>query len=186
MKKQHRTPQLTTEQGTEQWELTLQDRVVVRCTFCLPQITAEGRGPERIARHYRRLEQHWRNYIQKELYLYACLDCADRMAAGRAFRPWQARLKGEVRYCRGGLLSLRLEWSECRGYRPAVGAVWGDCWLVEEGALCKLGSFAPHRRLKKRYFCKTTGLKEILEYYLAEDGIHIVDKCGRECAVQIG
>lgn len=186
MKQKRQKPRLTAEPGEESWDMTLQGQVVARCTIRLPKLTATGRGPGRIAAHYRRLERLWRDYIQKELYLYACLDYANRMAQGRTFKPWKGDLAGEVVYDKGGVLSLRVTWSERRGYQRPGEAVWGDCWLVEQGSVCPLASFAPHKRLKRRWLWSKAGIgKEAKEFYLAEDGLHLLSPRGREEVVRV-
>lgn len=186
MKQPRQSPQLTIGPGEESWDMTLQGQAVLRCGICLPKLTAVGRGPGRIAAHYRRLERLWREYMQKELYLWACLDYANRCVQGRSFKLWQGRLEGEVVYDGGGLLSLRMTWTEKRGYERPVCVTWGDCWLVEQGSVCPLGAFLPHKRLKKRWIGAKTGLKErVSEFCLGEDGLHLLTPTGQEHILRV-
>lgn len=185
MKRRERTP-IQLSMGQERWEKTLQGRPVVRCAMVLPRIEGGGRGGRAMERHYRRLEELWRRYIDRQLYLYACLELADRTARERPFRVWQAELVCRICWQQSGLISLRTQWTERRGWDRAGTAVWGDTWDTRQGTEYPLGAFAPHRRLGGRWLARRAGAKRPNgQFCLGEDGIHLWDRQGEEHVVRM-
>ena len=76
--------------------LTLEKIPVLELELSVPQLTGGGRGGERISRYYQRLAGAWRSRWGRETYWNACLDLARCREVSRPFRPWAARLSGEV------------------------------------------------------------------------------------------
>lgn len=116
------------------WQLTLQGEPVLTCQLTRPQLTGRGRGVRAINRYYQRVAETWKRRWDRELYLRACLDLADRTAAGKSFQPWQAQVDTCVTLDNGELLSLWQEGRERQGNRPAFVVRTGDSWHVQTGA----------------------------------------------------
>ena len=155
MKGKRTPPELTVEVGSRAWDYTLQGEPVLRCELSWPELTGTWRGVASIARYYRRVVREWEGRWQRELYLYACLDFADRQAAGKPFRVWTARLTTCITRQEGGVLSLWQEGEEQRGFeRPEV-VRRGDSWSLDSGTplslrqVC-LGKRGWRRRLLKQ------------------------------------
>lgn len=133
MKGKHAPPELTVEIGRREWDCTLQGEPVLRCELSWPEISGTWRGVAPIARYYRRVVREWERRWQRELYLYACLDFADRTAEGKPFRVWTARLTTCITRQEGGVLSLWQEGEEQRGFERPEAVRRGDCWSLSSG-----------------------------------------------------
>lgn len=118
---------------TEKRLLTLEKVPVLELSLSYPQISGGSRGGERISRYYEKLAQAWRSRWSRESYWHSCLELAACREAGRAFRPWQARLEGEVRFQDEKLLSIRMDAWEVRGNRRPLQVRTGDNWALPEG-----------------------------------------------------
>lgn len=170
------------------WEMTLGGEQMLACTMHIPHVDGTGRAAKRIARHYKRLETLWTNYVRRELYLYACLEFAQRQEQSRPFRAWQGRLDCKLSWQRGGIAGLRVSWWERRGFRAPEERVWGDTWYLDSGEVCTLGAFAPHKRLGAIWISGRPGVKELgrcREFYPAADGLHLIGRGGQEGTVQM-
>ena len=150
MRKAKEPPQLTVELKREEWERTLQGEVVLRCVLTWPECTGTWRGLERIGRYYRRAAEEWRRRWEREVYLRACLDLADRRAQSKPFKVWTARLDTCITRQGDGLLSLWQEGTEVWGYDRPLVLRRGDTWSLAEGAPRTLRSFLSGRGWKKR------------------------------------
>ena len=108
----------------------------------VPQLTGGGRGGERISSYYQRLAGAWRSRWGRETYWNACLDLVRCREASRPFRPWAARLSGEVLFQDEGTLSIRMDAREVRGDGRPLQVRTGDLWKLPEGVplLCRCGA----------------------------------------------
>lgn len=150
MKRTEARPELKVEVKRQEWELTLEGEPVLRCVLTRPECNGTWRGLNAVQRYYDHVSEVWRNRWEKELYVHACLDLADRRAAGRPFRKWQAELVTQVTLQEGGLLSLWQEGREIRGYDRPLMLRRGDTWSLTEGVPRTLASFFPEDRRWKR------------------------------------
>ena len=170
------------------WDMTLGGQQVVTCTMCLPRVEGTGTAVRRLAGHYRRLEKLWTDYVRRELYLYACLELAQKQERGSAFRPWQGTLECKIGWQKGGVVGIRVRWREQRGFRSAQQRTWGDAWYTDSGEVCTLRAFAPHKRLGARWLRNRPGGEAIgrcRQFYPDLDGLHLIDRAGRERTVRI-
>ena len=133
MKGKKRTPELTVEVAERTWEYTLQGEPVLHCELSWPEVRGTWKGVAPISRYYRRVVKEWERRWQRELYLEACLDFADRQAAGKPFRVWTARLTTCVTRQEGGVLSLWQEGEEQRGFERPERICRGDSWSLVSG-----------------------------------------------------
>lgn len=157
MKGKDPRPELKVEVKRQEWELTLEGEPVLCCVLTRPECTGTWKGLDAIGRYYSRVLEVWRNRWEKELYVHACLDLADRRAAGRPFRKWQAELVTQVTLQEGGLFSLWQEGRETRGYDRPLMLRRGDTWSLAEGAPRTLASFFPkERRWKRKVLAQVT------------------------------
>lgn len=158
MKRKQIEPELTVELKRQEWEMTLEGERVLCCVLTWPELSGTWKGLKAINRYYSRVTQSWRGRWEREVYLRACLDLADRRAQGRPFRPWQAELNTQITRQEGGLLSLWQEGTERVGYDRPVTVRRGDTWSLESGAPRTLASFFPkERRWKKRVLEQVEG-----------------------------
>ena len=134
MKGKQIAPQLQVEVQRRAWERTLQGETVLRCEMRCPELSGTWRGLPAIARYYRRVEREWERRWERELYLRACLEFADRRAAGKPFRVWTARLTTCVTRQEGNLLSLWQEGEEQRGFERPEALRRGGTWQLDSGA----------------------------------------------------
>lgn len=151
MKKKRTEPELVVEMKRQEWEMTLEGECVLCCVLTWPECTGTWSGLDAINRYYSRVIQRWRRRWEREVYLHACLDMADRRAQGRTFRPWQAQLSTQITRQEGDVLSLIQDGTEQAGYDRPVTVRRGDTWSLAQGVPRTLGSFFPkERRWKKR------------------------------------
>ena len=151
MKQARTEPELTVEVKDQEWELTLEGEPVLRCELTWPECIGTWQGLRDINRYYDRVVQVWRERWEREVYVQACLDLADRRAQGRPFRPWQAKLTTQITREGEGLLSLVQDAAEQAGYDRPVTVRRGDTWSLDSGVPRTLASFfSPNRRWKKR------------------------------------
>ncbi|MBQ3135024.1 MAG: DUF3298 domain-containing protein [Oscillospiraceae bacterium] len=136
--KQVQQPQM--EMLREEWKLTLQGESVLIGRLSYPRFTGDGRGVRAINRYYRRVAETWKRRWNRELYCRACLDLADRGAAGKRFQPWQAELTTCVTLTSGDRFSLWQETKEQQGNQPPFVVRRGDSWNVRTGAPITLAS----------------------------------------------
>lgn len=151
MKKERTQPELAVEVKRQEWELTLEGETVLRCVLTWPECTGTWRGLEAINRYYSRVMQAWRGRWEREVYLGACLDLADRRAQGRPFQPWQAEVNTKITRQEDGLLSLYQDGMERAGYDRPVAVRRGDTWSLGSGAPRTLASFFSKERRWKKY-----------------------------------
>ena len=102
--------------------LTLEKIPVLEMDLSVPQLTGGGRGGERISRYYQRRE------------------------VSRPFRPWAARLSGEVLFQDEGTLSIRMDAREVRGDGRSLQVRTGDLWKLPEGVPLPVRSYFPGDR----------------------------------------
>lgn len=141
---------MTEKRGKEplpqvQWKeekrvLTLEKIPVLELELSVPQLTGGGRGGERISRYYQRLAGAWRSRWGRETYWNACLDLVRCREASRPFRPWAARLSGEVLFQDEGTLSIRMDAREVRGTAGPSRCAPGICGSCPRGSLCRCGA----------------------------------------------
>ncbi|MBO5340058.1 MAG: DUF3298 domain-containing protein [Oscillospiraceae bacterium] len=149
MKKPHQD--LSVQVKREDWELTLQGEPVLSCTLTWPELAGGGKGTAAINRYYRHAAGMWRSRWEREVFLHACLDLADRRARSRPFKPWQVQLTTHITLRTDELLSLWQEGTEQQGFERPLSLRRGDTWSVADGAPRTLASFFPgERRWKKR------------------------------------
>ena len=120
--------------------LTLEKIPVLELELSVPQLTGGGRGGERISRYYQRLAGAWRSRWSRENYWRACLDLARCREASRPFRPWTARLSGEVLFQDENTLSIRMDAREVRGTAGPSRCAPGICGSCPRGSLCRCGA----------------------------------------------
>ena len=148
-------PELAVEVKCREWELTLEGESVLRCVLTWPECTGTWRGLDAVRRYYSHVLAVWSNRWEKELYVHACLDLADRRAAGRPFRKWQAELVTQITLQEDGLLSLWQEGRESRGYERPLLLRRGDTWSLAEGVPRTLASFfSGDRRWKRKVLAR--------------------------------
>ncbi len=151
MKKKQIEPELTVEVKEQVWNMTLEGEPVLHCVLTWPELKGTWKGINAINRYYSRVVQIWQRRWEREVYLRACLDLADRRAKGRPFQLWQAQLTTQITRQEGELLSLIQDGTEQAGYDRPVTVRRGDTWSLDQGAPRTLGSFFPkERRWKKR------------------------------------
>ena len=151
MKKKQAEPQLAVEVKQREWEMELEGEPVLHCVLTWPELKGTWKGISAINRYYSRVTQTWQTRWEREVYLGACLDLADRRAQGRPFRPWQVQLTAQITRQEGDLLSLLQDGTEQAGYDRPVTVRRGDTWSLAQGVPKTLGSFFPkERRWKKR------------------------------------
>lgn len=148
MKKPHQD--LTVQVKQEDWELKLQGEPVLSCTLTWPELAGGGRGTEAINRYYRHAVGAWRARWEREVFLHACLDLADRRMQGRPFRVWKAQLATQITLHTEELLSLWQEGTECRGFERPLSLRRGDTWSLADGAPRTLASFFEKKRRWKK------------------------------------
>ena len=100
----------------EEKKLKLRGEPVLSLAFSWPEIQRGGRGGRRVSQYYRQVVQTWRKRWEKELYCRACLDLSACQEEGRAFRPWSARLEGQVTFQDEETLSVVMDAWEDWGY----------------------------------------------------------------------
>lgn len=154
MKRGKTEPNLTVEIKKREWDLTLEGEPVLHCQLTWPECTGTWQGLRGINRYYERVVQVWQERWEREVYVQAALDLADRRAQGRVFRPWQVRLTTHITKQAEGLLSLFQDGTEQAGYDRPVTVRRGDTWSLETGTPCSLGSFFGNERRWKRHVRK--------------------------------
>ena len=170
------------------WDMTLVGQTVLEVRMRLPKLVGDGRAADRMRRHYQRLERLWTAYARRELYLYACLELARKQEQGRRFRPWQGRLEGRISWQQGGIVGMEWTWWERRGFCQPESQRWGDAWNAEAGHVCLLRAFAPHKRWAEHWLrTRSDGekLERIQTFFPDGDGLHMIDRRGREGIVRI-
>lgn len=150
MRRKRTEPELAVEVKRQEWDMTLEGECVLCCVLTWPECTGTWSGLEAMNRYYGHVTQTWRRRWEREVYLHACLDLADRRAQGRPFRPWQAQLSTQITRQEGGLLSLFQDGTEQRGYDRPVTVRRGDTWSLGVGAPRTLASFFPKERRWRR------------------------------------
>ena len=146
-KKKSERPLPRVQWNQEQRVFTLEKVPVLELSLSWPQVTDGSRGGERISRYYRRLAGAWRSRWERETYWRACLDLVRCREASRPFRPWSARLEGEVLWQDENTLSLRMDAWEVRGDGRPLQVRTGDLWKLPEGVPLPLRScFSGKRR----------------------------------------
>jgi len=165
MKRAKTEPELTVEVKRQTWELTLEGEPVLLCELTWPECMGTWRGLKAINRYHDRVVQVWRERWEREVYVRACLELADRRTQGRPFRPWQARLSTQITRQEDGLLSLIQDATEQAGYDRPVTVRRGETWSLDSGVPRTLGSFfAPDRRWKKHLLAQ---VEEQIDHRLA-------------------
>lgn len=157
MKRQKTEPELTVEIKKREWERTLEGEPVLRCVLSRPECAGTWRGLDAINRYYARVARVWQERWEREVYVRACLDLADRRAKGRPFRPWQAMLTTHITKQGDGLLSLYQDSTEQAGCDRPVTVRRGDTWSLETGTPCSLRSFLGKEHQWKRRLLKQIG-----------------------------
>ena len=148
MKKMHH--ELRAEVKRENWELTLQGEPVMSCTLTWPELAGGGKGTNAINRYYHHVVGIWKSRWEREVFLRACLDLADRRAVSRPFKPWQVQLETHITLQTDQLLSLWQEGTEQQGFERPLSQRRGDTWSLADGAPRTLASFfEKERRWKK-------------------------------------
>ena len=150
MKKKLAEPELTVKVNRREWEMTLEGEAVLRCVLTWPECVGTWRGLKDINRYYDRVLRVWQKRWEREVYIRACLDLADRRAQRRPFKVWCARLDTHITLQEGGLLSLWQEGTEHWGFDRPVAVRRGDTWSLSEGAPRTLASFFSGQRGWKR------------------------------------
>ncbi len=150
MKKKPTEPELAVEVKRQAWDMTLEGERVLCCVLTWPECAGTWSGLDAINRYYSRVIQTWRRRWEREVYLHACLDLADRRAQGRPFQPWQAELNTQITRQEGGLLSLFQDGTERQGYDRPVTLRRGDTWSLRSGTPRTLSSFFPRERRWKK------------------------------------
>lgn len=148
MKKPH--PELNIEVKREKWELKLEGEPVLSCVLTWPELTGGGRGVSAINRYYRHAAGIWKSRWEREVFLHACLDLADRRARSRPFKPWRAQLETHITLQTEELLSLWQEGTEQQGFERPINLRRGDTWSLADGGPRTLASFFGQERRWKR------------------------------------
>lgn len=151
MKKKQTEPELIVEIKARAWDMMLEGEPVLHCEITWPELKGTWKGIGAINRYYDRVVQMWKRRWEREVYLRACLDLADRRAQGRSFQVWQAKLSTKITRQEGDLLSLFQDGTEQAGYDRPVTVRRGDTWSLTQGVPRLLRSFFPKKkRWKKR------------------------------------
>ena len=190
-------PEIRVQWSEERRTLTLGGEPVLEYGLRWPRVEGGGLGGRWISSYYRHLAAGWKQRWEREIYLRACLELAQRRADSRPFVPWRGELAGEVALCRDGLLSLRFTGWESRGNRPPNRVRWGDVWKVRQGAPCTLEELMAGRRgwrrrlwaalagqgeerarggdcmLDRDWLKKAKEARPFRDYCLTEDGVEI-------------
>lgn len=117
----------------EEKKLKLRGEPVLSLASSWPEIQRGGRGGRRVSQYYRQVVQTWRKRWEKELYCRACLDLSACQEEGRAFRPWSARLEGQVTFQDEETLSVVMDaWEDWGDGRP-LQVRTADIWTLPDG-----------------------------------------------------
>lgn len=118
--------------------LTLTGEPVLELKLSWPQ--GEGKGPliHSVSRYYARLARCWQKRWERESYLCACADLAQKRERSKPFAPWTADLSGRVGLDNGEYLSIAMRAREIRGDGRTLEYRWGDTWSWQDGAAVPL------------------------------------------------
>lgn len=132
--------------------LKLRGEPVLRLELSWPEIQRGGSGGRRVNRYYQQVVYAWKKRWEKTLYCRACLDLAACQDTGRTFRPWSARLKGEVTFQDGETLSVIQDaWEDWGDGRP-IQVRTADLWTVPDGRPLSKGRCWPEGRARRKLF----------------------------------
>ncbi len=101
---------------------------LLTCCLDLPEMTGEGRGPERIRRYYRHVEDCICRWLERE-HLRLCAQAQAALDASRPIPLERILVEGQAEEMEPGLLTVRwtLRWEgRSRSFT--------DCWEVKTGA----------------------------------------------------
>lgn len=137
--------------------MTLEEEPVVHCVLTWPVCQGNRKGISAINHSRLRMVQMVRRRWEREVYLYACLDLADRRSRGHRFSPWRVQLDTCVTLLRDDVLSLWQEEREQWGNDIQPKCVrWGDTWSLKDGTYRTLASFFSTRDWKKQVLAQVT------------------------------
>ena len=133
---------------TRQKTLTLEGNPTLEYTILYPEPTQCGLAGRFLCAYYRHMAHVWEMRWQREVYLRACLDYAQRQASGKPFTPWLGNLQGELTLLEFPFLSLHFTGSEKQGSGNTCRISWGEVWNLKTGAPCHWSEFLspPHSR----------------------------------------
>ncbi len=138
----------------EEKKLKLRGEPVLSLAFSWPEIQRGGRGGRRVSQYYRQVVQTWRKRWEKELYCRACLDLSACQEEGRAFRPWSARLEGQVTFQDEETLSVVMDaWEDWGDGRP-LQVRTADIWTLPDGRPLAKGRCWPERGERRKLFAQ--------------------------------
>lgn len=136
----------------EEKERKLRKEPVLHLELSWPEIQRGGSGGRRVSQYYRKVVQTWKKRWEKTLYCRACLDLAACQEEGRPFRPWSARLEGQVTFQDEETLSIVLDaWEDWGDGRP-LQVRTADLWTVPDGRPLSKGRCWPERRERRKLF----------------------------------
>lgn len=101
---------------------------LLTCRMDLPETAGEGRGPERIRRYYRHVEDCIRRWLEGE-HLRLCARARATLDASRPIPMEHVLVEGQAEETEPGRLTVR--WTLRRGDESRA---FTDCWETETGA----------------------------------------------------
>jgi hypothetical protein len=101
-------------------------------------------------RYYFRLRNGWKRQWERDVYISACIDLAEKRAQSRPFKPWKVSLKGRVMLEHEDMLSIAMEARELHGDGRTLVCAWGDTWRVKDGMPVELKELLPKSRQWKK------------------------------------
>lgn len=149
----------------EKRELKLCGEPVLEVSYRWPAF--EGKRFVWANRCYSRLVKLWKGQWERELYLRACVDLAEKREASRPFTPWKASLDGELTLADENYRSMAMAAREQHGDHRVLEYRWGDTWRMADGSPERLQNCVP----------KGVGWKKRLYRTLAERLVGREDVC---------
>ncbi|MCD8382675.1 MAG: hypothetical protein LUC30_07140 [Clostridiales bacterium] len=106
---------------------------VLTCRLALPEAAGEGKGPERIRRYYRHVEDCICKWLERE-HLRLCAQARAALDASRPIPMESVLVDGQAEETEAGRLTVR--WTICWEDRSRT---FTDCWETESGTPVRRG-----------------------------------------------
>lgn len=128
----------------EELKKTLCGEPVLEISLSWPELNCKGlRG---VNRYYCRMKDAWKRQWEREVYLSACVELAEKRGQSRPFTPWKVSLRGRVTLEDEALLSIVMEAREVHGNGRPLICMWGDTWGIKDGMPVALKELFPKKR----------------------------------------
>lgn len=95
--------------------------------------STETKGLKKLNQYYKKLQSHWHNRFECEIYWNACLSLQEKYEQSRPFIPFHVLYSFEVDIINHELLSVTLIVEEKWGSKPRAVMVLHDLWHYIEG-----------------------------------------------------